>query len=202
MPEEYAEGLVRIHREYCRILERARALDFDMLLLLTIWLFEDHPMVLSGESHCSDLSSVSGDFLTLLSPTFAPVAGLRRRWKHVLVDEWQDINLAQYRLVQLLANGLAPGLGADAAEQESDSRADALNVAAAKKVTTYSSVYVVGDEDQRIYGWRGAVVDVVRNFFNDFKNCQIFALEPNFRCTKVSANGRDAENTSCFYVCC
>ena len=50
MPEEYAEGLVRIHREYCRILERARALDFDMLLLLTIWLFEDHPMVLSGES--------------------------------------------------------------------------------------------------------------------------------------------------------
>lgn len=145
--------------------------------------------------------SVSGNILTLLSPTFDPLAGLRRRWKHVLVDEWQDINLPQYRLVQLLANGLAPGLSSDAAEKEGESRADALNVAVAKKVPTYSSVYVVGDEDQRIYGWRGAVVDVVRNFFNDFKNCQIFALEPNFRCTKVSANGRDTEKTSCFYVC-
>jgi len=49
IPEGYAEGLVHIHREYCSILERARALDFDMLLLLTIWLLEDHPGVLNGE---------------------------------------------------------------------------------------------------------------------------------------------------------
>jgi superfamily I DNA/RNA helicase len=48
-----------------------------------------------------------------------------------------------------------------------------------------SSVFVVGDEDQRIYGWRGAVVDVVSSFMKDFEGCQMFTLEPNFRSTQV-----------------
>ena len=204
IPEGFVEGLLGIYNEYCAMLTRARALDFDMLLLKTVSLLQLHPRVLQQ---------------------------LRERWKHVLVDEWQDINLPQYRLVQLLANGFVADIqthtnsdkhtdtarGADreiatwegGERRESDVMAtDAtgsefkvgLHTGFEREMTmgvdvqvhsglarSCSSVFVVGDEDQRIYGWRGAVQEVVRSFARDFAACQIFTLEPNFRSSQVIA---------------
>lgn len=111
-----------------------------------------------------------------------------QRWAHVLVDEWQDINMPQYRLVQLLASNFEPstpeppagaGTRVGGKEQSRPCAADA------GEAPTCSSLFVVGDEDQRIYGWRGAVPDVVRSFASDFEACRVFTLEPNFRSTQV-----------------
>jgi superfamily I DNA/RNA helicase len=143
-------------------------------------------------SYCYSLLLLSGMLSDRALLAFNLLAGLRRRWKHILVDEWQDINLPQYRLVQLLAKGHSHEFSLDT-DQEGGGRSDACNAATVESSNTFSSIYVVGDDDQRIYGWRGAVVDVVRNFFDHFQDCQIFALEPNFRCTKVHAYGWDSK---------
>ena len=104
----------------------------------------------------------------------------------MLVDEWQDINLPQYRLVQLLANGIGT-IGQDGTDFEAICTNNGFMPSSSivGNSNFCSSVFVVGDEDQRIYGWRGAVVDVVSSFMKDFEGCQIFTLEPNFRSTQV-----------------
>jgi DNA helicase-2/ATP-dependent DNA helicase PcrA len=166
VPDGYVETLLMIHEEYTCVLRRARALDFDMLLSETI---------------------------RLLAARSAVLTALRRRWPHVLVDEWQDINIPQYRLVQLLAGTHGFGALERATNASADARVEEERAAhdsdegAVSRAPACSSIFVVGDEDQRIYGWRGAVADVVRSFASDFEACQIFTLEPNFRSTRVIA---------------
>ena len=84
----------------------------------------------------------------------------QRRYRYLHVDEFQDTNKAQYELVRLLAGGSpeAPG---------------------------HQNICVVGDDDQSIYGWRGAIPQVVRDFQSDFPRGRTVVLEQNYRSTQV-----------------
>lgn len=84
----------------------------------------------------------------------------QRRYRYLHVDEFQDTNKAQYELVRLLAGGSpeAPG---------------------------HENICVVGDDDQSIYGWRGAIPQVVRDFQSDFPRAKTVVLEQNYRSTQV-----------------
>src|SRR5437879_2165129 len=120
-------------------LRQANAMDFDDLLLHPLTLFREHPERL---------------------------AYWQRRFEHVLVDEFQDTNAAQYRLVKLLA-------------------------------AQHTNLCVVGDDDQAIYGWRGADVRHMLLFQQDFPGATLIKLEQNYRSTQVildAANGVIAEN--------
>ena len=146
-PEEFAvtaDGpLVRAAAEvYAALgpaLKQANAMDFDDLLLHPLQLFREHPDRLAYWQH---------------------------RFDHVLADEFQDTNSAQYRLVKLLA---AP----------------------------HGNLCVVGDDDQAIYGWRGADVRHMLAFQQDFPGATLIKLEQNYRSTQVildAANGVIAGN--------
>jgi len=120
-------------------LKQANAMDFDDLLLLPLTLFAEHAERL---------------------------ASWQRRFDHVLVDEFQDTNAAQYRLVRQLA-------------------------------AQHTNLCVVGDDDQAIYGWRGADVRHMLSFQRDFPGTTLIKLEQNYRSTQVildAANGVIAEN--------
>jgi DNA helicase-2/ATP-dependent DNA helicase PcrA len=122
-------------------LKQANAMDFDDLLLHPLTLFREHPERL---------------------------AYWRDRFQHVLVDEFQDTNAAQYQLVQQIARH-------------------------------HGNLCVVGDDDQAIYGWRGADVGNMLAFQNDFPGTTLIRLEQNYRSTQVildAANGVIAENTA------
>src|SRR5690349_13267958 len=122
-------------------LRQANAMDFDDLLLLPLTLFAEHPERL---------------------------AYWQSRFVHVLVDEFQDTNAAQYRLVKQLAS-------------------------------EHKNLCVVGDDDQAIYGWRGADVRHMLSFQRDFPGAALIKLEQNYRSTQVildAANGVIAENTT------
>src|SRR3989441_5018671 len=121
-------------------LRQANAMDFDDLLLYPLTLFREHPERL---------------------------AYWQRRFEHVLVDEFQDANAAQYRLVKQLA-------------------------------AAHRNLCVVGDDDQAIYGWRGADVRHMLAFQQDFPGTTLVKLEQDYRSTQVildAANGVIAENT-------
>jgi len=127
------------YRELGAELQRANAMDFDDLLLFPLQLFRDHPERLGW---------------------------WQRRFDHVLVDEFQDTNVAQYRLVRALAD-------------------------------RHHNLCVVGDDDQAIYGWRGADVRHMLSFQTDFPGSTLVKLEQNYRSTQVildAANGVIAEN--------
>jgi DNA helicase-2/ATP-dependent DNA helicase PcrA len=111
------------YRRYQKALRAAGAVDFDDLLLLTEELFERFPKVRLAE------------------------AG---RFDHLLVDEYQDTNGSQYRIVKALAAG-------------------------------HRNLCVVGDDDQSIYGWRGAEVTHILNFKNDWPEAKVVRLEDNYR---------------------
>ncbi len=86
------------------------------------------------------------------------------RFKYVLVDEYQDTNSVQYNLIKILG----------------------------KKKNGDNNIFVVGDEDQSIYGWRGADISNILNFEEDFKGAKTVKLEKNYRSTNVilgAANG-------------
>ena len=122
-------------------LKQANAMDFDDLLLHPLTLFRDH-----------------AERLTYWQDRFL----------HVLVDEFQDTNAAQYLLVKHLAR-------------------------------RHGNLCVVGDDDQAIYGWRGADVRHMLAFQNDFPGTTLIKLEQNYRSTQVildAANGVIAENAA------
>ena len=122
-------------------LKQANAMDFDDLLLHPLTLFREHPERL---------------------------AYWQDRFQHVLVDEFQDTNAAQYLLVRHLAK-------------------------------RHGNLCVVGDDDQAIYGWRGADVRHMLAFQNDFPGTKLVRLEQNYRSTQIildAANAIIAENTA------
>ncbi len=84
----------------------------------------------------------------------------QEQFKYILVDEYQDTNLVQYCIVKILG----------------------------QKPNGENNVFVVGDEDQSIYGWRGADIKNILNFEHDFKGAKVVKLEKNYRSTNVILN--------------
>jgi len=122
---------LNLYNEYQKELKIANAMDFNDLLLYPLKLFEIYPEVLEK---------------------------YQKRFQYVLVDEYQDTNMAQFRFVESLA----------------------------KK---HRKLAVVGDDDQSIYGWRGADIANILQFKEHFPDAKIFKLEQNYRSTKNILTG-------------
>ena len=118
--EQAAQKVYRVYQDQLR---QNNAVDFDDLLMLAVQVLEKHPEL--REKY-------------------------QERFRYLLVDEYQDINFAQFRLLQLLAGDRA-------------------------------NLCVVGDDDQSIYGWRGADVGLILAFREHYPSAQIFRLERNYR---------------------
>ena len=86
----------------------------------------------------------------------------RKRFRHILVDEFQDTNSIQYAWIRLISGANPGAIGEDIPP---------------------SHVMIVGDDDQSIYGWRGARVENIHNFQRDFESVEIIRLEQNYRST-------------------
>ncbi|EDK35475.1 DNA helicase PcrA [Clostridium kluyveri] len=108
---------------YQKKLKENNALDFDDLIFKTVQLFKEHPDVLEF---------------------------YQRKFKYIMVDEYQDTNKSQYEFIRLLAQ-------------------------------VEKNICVVGDDDQCIYAWRGADVENILNFENDYINSKVIKLEQNYR---------------------
>ncbi|HTJ57060.1 MAG TPA: UvrD-helicase domain-containing protein [Devosiaceae bacterium] len=119
----------KLYQAYQDRLKALNAADFGDLLLEGIRLFRENPSVLA-EYH--------------------------ERFRYMLVDEYQDSNVAQYLWLRLLAQG---------------------------KPASEANICVVGDDDQSIYGWRGAEVDNILRFEKDFPGAKVIRLERNYRST-------------------
>ena len=148
------ETYVAAYAEYQRRLRQANALDFDDLLMMTVHLFRAFPDVREN---------------------------WRRRFRHVLVDEYQDTNHAQYALIhELCANSLEDPLQSVAEEEHAE---DAVEPA---------ELMVVGDADQSIYAFRGANIRNIMDFELDFPNARIVMLEQNYRSTQTILTAANA----------
>jgi DNA helicase-2/ATP-dependent DNA helicase PcrA len=139
--DPFAQATALVYNDLDGALRTANAVDFDDLLVLPVRLLE------------SDAKELER---------------WQQRFDHVLVDEYQDTNRAQYRFVKLLAS-------------------------------VHRNVCVVGDDDQSIYGWRGADIRNILDFTKDFPNAAVVRLEENYRSTPQIldlANVVISENTS------
>ena len=137
--EAFAEPSVRamaehVLRRYESALHACNAIDFDDLLLLALKLFQEHPTVLTA---------------------------CREKFRYVMVDEYQDTNAAQFKLVHLLC------------EQ-------------------HRNLCVVGDDDQSIYGWRGAEIANLLDLEKYFGEVKVIKLEQNYRSTNVILQAANA----------
>ncbi len=116
----------KVFARYNVILKQNNAVDFDDLLTLTVQLLENHPMV--------------RDYY-------------QNRFRHILIDEYQDTNHVQYRMLRALAENT-------------------------------NMLCAVGDDDQSIYAWRGADINNILNFEQDYPNVKVVKLEQNYRSTQ------------------
>ena len=136
-----SQKIAAIYEEYENTLNNNNAIDFDDMLMLTVKLLDHNTEI---RTHYYE------------------------RFQHILVDEYQDTNLAQYNLVNMLyTNKLA-------------------------EVPPERSLCVVGDVDQSIYSWRGADYTIIMNFQKDFKNTKLIKLEQNYRSTANILNVANA----------
>lgn len=122
----FEKKVEQIYDEYQKALFRNNAMDFDDLLVKPIELFNKNQHILHK---------------------------YQEKFKFILVDEYQDTNAAQYKIVRMLSE-------------------------------KYNNVSVVGDDAQSIYKWRGAEIENIFGFQNDFKEHKIYKLEQNYRSTK------------------
>ena len=138
--------VVEVYSAYQNALKENDALDFDDLLLYPLELFDKHSKIL---------------------------AKYQKKWKYILVDEYQDTNRPQFFFLTRLSE-------------------------------KNEQICVVGDDDQSIYGWRGADVTNILDFEKFFPSCRIFTLEKNYRSTQqildaatavVTHNDRRAKKT-------
>ena len=123
-----------IYAQYQKALKLNDALDFDDLLNFPLEIFEKKPSILKK---------------------------YEKRWKYILVDEYQDTNRAQFQFLTKLA-------------------------------LSHQNICVVGDDDQSIYGWRGAEVSNILDFEKTFSSCRVFTLEKNYRSTQQILNAATA----------
>ena len=136
-PEDYPvknfrdEQLRRFYMRYQQMLVSNNAMDFDDMLMYTHGILENYPVVRDTYGH---------------------------KFEHILVDEFQDTNLAQYAILKNLAS-------------------------------LHRNLYVVGDEDQSIYRWRGADYRNLQRFTADFKDTRTILLEQNYRSTQTILDG-------------
>ena len=134
----FEEAYAAAYTAYQRRLREANALDFDDLIMMTVHLFQSFPDVRQN---------------------------YRRRFRHVLVDEYQDTNHAQYALIhQLCGHDLERGDGPGDEPSE---------------------LMVVGDADQSIYAFRGANIRNIMDFEQDFPDAVSILLEQNYRSTQT-----------------
>jgi DNA helicase II / ATP-dependent DNA helicase PcrA len=145
------KALAEAYTEYQRRLVAAGAMDFDDLIMVTVNLFQAFPEV---------------------------SAAYRRRFRHVLVDEYQDTNHAQYILVRELVSG-----GGGLFEYRTD-RGSAPREDSAAEPLAPSELCVVGDADQSIYAFRGATIRNIVEFEEDYPNATVILLEQNYRSTQ------------------
>ncbi len=146
---KFEEAYAAAYTRYQQRLRQANALDFDDLLMTTVDLLATYPEV--RETY-------------------------RRRFRHVLVDEYQDTNHAQYALIhQLCADSLEETL--DGSEGERVPPAELM---------------VVGDADQSIYAFRGANIRNILDFEQDFPDATSILLEQNYRSTQTILNAANA----------
>ena len=122
-----ARQLIRIYTAYEQECGRTASVDFAELLLRSLELLQQNPEILDH---------------------------YRRKFRHILVDEFQDTNTIQYTWLRTFAGEENP-------------------------------VFAVGDDDQSIYGWRGARIENLHNFERDYRNTQVFRLEQNYRSTNT-----------------
>ncbi|MDD5162170.1 MAG: DNA helicase II [Candidatus Rickettsiella isopodorum] len=125
--DPYTKTLVRIYQSYEEICTRNGVIDFAELILRSYELFIKNPDILHH---------------------------YQERFRHILVDEFQDTNTIQYAWLKLLSSGK-------------------------------NYLMIVGDDDQSIYGWRGARVKNIQDFIRDFPDNQVIRLEQNYRSTGV-----------------
>jgi len=118
--------VAQVYHRYQAVLRKNNALDFDDLLMKPVLLFQKTPAVLSY---------------------------YQEKFEHILVDEYQDTNRAQYLLLKLLAG-------------------------------RHRNLFVVGDDDQSIYRWRGADLRNILDFARDYPDCSTFRLEQNYRSSR------------------
>ena len=121
------EKIAEAYKLYQKTLQKNNAMDFDDLIFNTLKLFRENEAVL--------------DYY-------------RRKFKYILVDEYQDTNHSQYELVNMLAGH-------------------------------YRNLCVCGDDDQSIYGWRGADINNILDFEKDYPDAKVVKLEENYRSTPV-----------------
>jgi DNA helicase-2/ATP-dependent DNA helicase PcrA len=148
-------AFLEIFRRYTAALRRANALDFDDLIAETVHLFRAFPEV---------------------------AALYQRRFRHVLVDEYQDTNHAQYSLIRELVRAIKPQHVPDDTRMRVDADGGIPG----------ASLTVVGDSDQSIYAFRGADIRNIVEFERDFPNSKTILLEQNYRSTQ---NILDAANS-------
>lgn len=136
-----SQKIASVFEEYENALNNNNAIDFDDMLMLAVKLLEQNPDV--REKYFS-------------------------RFQHILVDEFQDTNQAQYKLINMLYTNLST--------EHMENR----------------SLCVVGDVDQSIYSWRGADFKIILNFQRDFPNTTLIKLEQNYRSTANILNVANA----------
>ncbi|MBO3088567.1 DNA helicase PcrA [Cellulomonas dongxiuzhuiae] len=141
--DEFDTVLAQVYTRYQQRLQQANALDFDDLIMRTVHLLQAFPQV--AEHY-------------------------RRRFRHILVDEYQDTNHAQYVLVRELA-----GVGAQ--DDDGDGRGE---------------LTVVGDADQSIYAFRGASIRNIMEFEADYPDATTILLEQNYRSTQTILSAANA----------
>jgi DNA helicase-2/ATP-dependent DNA helicase PcrA len=150
--------IAEVYADYQQRLIAARALDFDDLIMTTVNLFQAFPAV--AESY-------------------------RRRFRHVLVDEYQDTNHAQYVLVRELVGGAV----SQAPKYTVDGDRVGGHAAAQAEGSTFdvppAELCVVGDADQAIYAFRGATIRNILEFEADYPNATTILLEQNYRSTQT-----------------
>ncbi|MED5516950.1 MAG: UvrD-helicase domain-containing protein [SAR324 cluster bacterium] len=148
LPEEFMDQhasqqkqlVGKIFRHYQKTMKGCNAIDFDDILNLTVTLFEEYPEVMDS---------------------------LTERFRYIMVDEYQDTNHIQYKLLRHLTK-------------------------------RHRNLCVVGDDDQSIYGWRGAEVKNILDFERNYPDVKFIRLEQNYRSTQkilTAANQVISENT-------
>ena len=142
-PEEYSDCagfdvnkrmIGQAFAKYEEMLKKADAMDFDDIIVNTVKLLKENPDVLEY---------------------------YQRRFRYVMVDEYQDTNHAQYVLTSLLAGG-------------------------------YRNICVVGDDDQSIYKFRGATIENILSFENQYEETAVIRLEQNYRSTSIILDAANA----------